>query len=200
MRLLVATRNRHKLDEIRAILGCEGLELVSPDEVGRLPLVEETAATFEGNARQKAVTLAVVSGLWALADDSGLEVEALQGAPGVRSARYAGPAADDGANNAKLLAALRHMPNRSARFRCALVLAAPDGRSWSVSGACEGRLLNAPRGRHGFGYDPLFVPRGYDATFAELPAEVKNAISHRAMALRQATAAWGELLTGRPTP
>lgn len=201
MKLLVATRNRHKLAEIRAILGSEGLELVSPDEVGRLPLVEENAATFEGNARCKAVTLAVASGLWALADDSGLEVDALQGAPGVRSARYAGAQADDAANNAKLLNALRGTTDRRARFRCVLVLAAPDGRTWSVRGVCEGWILKAPRGRQGFGYDPLFVPCGHEATFAELPAEVKNAISHRASALQQALAAWGTtLFKGCPVP
>ena len=191
MKLLIATRNKHKLEEIRAILALPGLVLIGADEVPGLPEVEEDAPTFEGNACKKARTLAQASGCWTLADDSGLEVEALGGAPGVVSARYAGVAASTPANNAKLLGELAGVADRRARFRCVLALCAPDGREWTVEGRCEGRLLEAPRGAHGFGYDPLFVPEGYDQTFAELPATVKNGISHRARALQRAVIAWG---------
>jgi len=195
MRLLVATRNRHKLAEIRAILAVPGVDLVGADEVAGLPGVEEDAETFEGNALKKARVLCAASGLWTLADDSGLEVEALDGAPGVRSARYAGPEADDGANNRKLLAALAGRPDRGARFRCVLALAAPDGRVWTVDGRCEGRIGTAAAGSGGFGYDPLFIPDGLTRTFAKLPAATKNRISHRGAALAAAARAWGSLPT-----
>ena len=197
MKLLIATRNRHKLAEIRAILAVPGWELVGADEVPGLPEVEEDAPTFEGNASKKARTLALAGRCWALADDSGLEVDALHGAPGVTSAHYAGPQADTPANNAKLLAALQGVTDRRARFRCVLALAAPDGRVRTVDGRCEGRILAAPRGAQGFGYDPLFVPDGREQTFAELPPEVKNRISHRARALQRAMQEWGEILSKR---
>jgi len=195
MRLLIATRNRHKLDEIRAILKLPGLELAGADEVPGLPEVEEDAATFEGNALKKARELGCASGMWTLADDSGLEVAALGGAPGVYSARYAGAAADYPANNAKLLAALAGVADRRAQFRCVLALYAPDGRTWTVEGICRGRIGHLPGGTNGFGYDPLFLPEGYDRTFAELPAEEKNRISHRARALAAATREWRALLS-----
>jgi XTP/dITP diphosphohydrolase len=195
MRLLIATRNRHKLQEIRAILNLPGLALVGADEVPGLPEVEEDAATFEGNARKKARVLGQASGMWTLADDSGLEVAALGGAPGVYSARYAGPDADDSANNAKLLAALADVADRQAQFRCVLALYAPDGRSWIMEGICRGRINQAGSGDHGFGYDPLFVPEGCGLTFAELPAGEKNRISHRAAALGQARSVLNALLT-----
>jgi XTP/dITP diphosphohydrolase len=194
MRLLIATRNRHKLDEIRAILSLPGLVLVGADDVPGLPDVEEDAPTFEGNALKKARTLQRASGMWTLADDSGLEVSALGGAPGVYSARYAGPAASYPANNAKLLAELDGVADRHAQFRCVLALCAPDAREWTVEGRCRGRIIHADRGTNGFGYDPLFVPDGFAQTFAELPAEVKNRISHRAQALAAAVVAWRELL------
>ena len=196
MKLLIATRNRHKLEEIRAILALPGWELVGADEVPGLPEVEEDAATFEGNAIKKARTLALASSCWTLADDSGLEVDALGGAPGVISARYAGAEASTPANNAKLLQALTGVVNRKARFRCVLALCAPDGKTWTVEGRCEGRILEAPRGAHGFGYDPLFVPEGHDQTFAELPSGVKNSMSHRGRALQCAVAEWRERLLG----
>ncbi len=196
MPLLIATRNRHKLEEIRAILSLPGLTLVGADDRPGLPEVEEDAGTFEGNARKKAQTLAQAGGCWTLADDSGLEVAALNGAPGVYSARYAGPEADTAANNAKLLQALSGVADRRACFRCVLALAAPDGRVWTVEGRCAGRILEAPRGREGFGYDPLFMPDAYVQTFAELGAAEKNTISHRAVALRHAVAAWGAMLGG----
>lgn len=196
MKLLVASRNRHKLDEIRAILDVPGLVLVGADDVPGLPDVEEDAPTFEGNACKKAQTLARAAGCWALADDSGLEVDALHGAPGVHSARYAGAPGDTPANNAKLLQALAGQANRRARFRCVLALASPAGGVRTVEGRCEGRILDAPRGLNGFGYDPLFVPDGCEQTFAELPAAAKNRISHRARALRRAMAEWSRSLSG----
>lgn len=195
VRLLVATRNAHKLAEIRAILDWPGVVLAGADELPGLPEVEEDATTFEGNALKKARTLRDASGLLTLADDSGLEVDALGGAPGVYSARYAGEPTDHAANNRKLLAALEGVDNRSARFRCVLALASPDGRDWTVSGAVEGRIALSPSGDAGFGYDPLFIPDGYDLPFAAMPAEVKNSISHRARALSAAATAWRDLLT-----
>ena len=195
MKLLIATHNLHKLQEIREILSLPGLELVSTRDIPGLPAdVDEDAGTFEGNALKKARVLGQASGLWTLADDSGLEVAALGNAPGVYSARYAGPACDYAANNAKLLAALRGKPDRSARFRCVIALRAPDGREWTVEGSCPGRIIEAPRGSSGFGYDPLFVPDGRTETFAELAGPVKNALSHRGNALRTAARAWRQLL------
>ncbi len=194
MKLLIATRNRHKLSEIRQIFNAPQLTLVAADEVMGLPEeVVEDAATFEGNALKKARELAIASGLWTLADDSGLEVMALDNAPGVLSARYAGEPSNTTANNAKLLTVMRGITDRRARFRCAIALCAPDGRSWTVDGSCHGRIINEVRGHLGFGYDPLFVPDGFHNTFAELDSTVKNTISHRGQALRRAASAWKEL-------
>ena len=195
MKLLVATRNKHKLEEIRQVFALPGLELLAADEVAGLPEdVVEDADTFEGNALKKARELCAASGLWTLADDSGLEVTALGDAPGVFSARYAGEPCSYAANNAKLLRELEGAEDRRARFRCVIALRAPDGREWTVEGRCEGRIIDAPRGGNGFGYDPLFVPDGHDLTFAELDADTKNALSHRGHALRSAAAEWGGLL------
>ncbi len=188
--ILIATRNRGKLAEIREILSAPGLELLAPEAVGDLPEVEEDGDTFEANAIKKAVTLARASGMLTLADDSGLEVDALGGAPGVYSARYAGEPSNDAANNAKLLEALRGQPDRRARFRCVIALATPDGACSTVDGRCEGHIADAPQGRGGFGYDPLFVPDGFTQSFGELEAAVKHRISHRGTALRAARAAW----------
>lgn len=195
MKLLLATRNRNKVKEIREMFDIPELELLTADEVAGLPgEVEEDADTFEGNALKKASVLCGASGIWTMADDSGLEVDALGGAPGVYSARYAGEECNTPANNAKLLAALSGVDQRSARFRCAIALCAPDGRRWTVSGSCEGRIADAPSGDAGFGYDPLFVPEGYEQTFAELGPEVKNKISHRAVALKKAAGLLSEVL------
>ena len=183
MKLLIATGNRHKFQEISAILKFPHLSLVSLRELADIPQVVEDGATFEANAVKKAVTLARFTGLWTMADDSGLEVDALNGEPGVWSARYAGEPSDDAANNRKLLSNLKGVANRRARFRCVIALADPDGKARTVSGACEGSLLTAVKGVGGFGYDPLFVPDGYGQTFAELSPEIKNTISHRARAL-----------------
>lgn len=196
MKLLIATRNRHKLEEIRQIFALPSLELVAADDVPGLPEdVVEDADAFEGNALKKARELCAASGLWTLADDSGLEVAALNNAPGVFSARYAGEPCSYPANNAKLLRKLAGVTDRRARFRCAIALCAPDGRSWTVDGNCPGVIIQEPRGANGFGYDPLFVPDGHDKTFAELDGAVKNAISHRGHALQRAAAAWRDLLT-----
>ena len=180
MRLVLATHNPAKVREISEML--PRFEVSGEDSAA-----EETAATFAGNALIKARAVAARhAGSWVLADDSGLVVNALGGAPGVRSARYAGRDGDTPANNALLLKNLEGVADRSAAFVCAMALIAPDGAEHVVEGRCEGRILTAPRGKGGFGYDPLFVPEGGELTFAELPAEEKNRISHRARALAQA--------------
>lgn len=194
MRLLIATGNVHKLLEIRQIFAASGLEILGMDSFPDAPEVVEDGETFEANAVKKAVTLAGVTGLWALADDSGLVVDALDGEPGVYSARYAGEPVDYAANNTKLLAELAGKPNRAARFKCAIALASPGGDVRVVEGSCEGRIGESLKGREGFGYDPLFIPDGYDQTFAEMPAEEKNAISHRGRALARAQSEWSDLL------
>jgi XTP/dITP diphosphohydrolase len=196
-RLLLASSNPGKLRELRAILHDLPVELVGLDEVshggggggpgpGAPPQVAETGATFLENALLKARAYAAWSGLAALADDSGLEVDALGGAPGVRSARYAGEGAGDRANLDKLLAALAGVPpeRRTARFRCAAVLVDPEGGEWHAEAAWEGRVLDAPRGTGGFGYDPVFLPNGWDRTSAEVDQVTKDAASHRGKAFR----------------
>ncbi len=195
MNVLLATRNKHKVVEIKAILDIVGLELLTADDVANLSEVEEDGDTFESNACKKAIAYAAASGMWAMADDSGLEVDALDGAPGVYSARYAGEQGNDQANNAKLLRELDQVTDRRARFRCAIALADPDGHARTVDGRCEGRIGTVPHGQNGFGYDPLFVPDGYEQTFAELDEATKNRISHRAVALKKAHQAWEKLLS-----
>ncbi len=196
MKLLVATRNRHKLDEILQIFKMDSLKLVAADDIEGLPEdVDEDAETFEGNALKKARILCDASGLWTMADDSGLEVDALNLAPGVYSARYAGEDCDHAANNAKLLRELEGVENRTARFRCVIALCSPDGGDWTVSGSCEGSILFSQRGTNGFGYDPLFKPDGYQQSFAELDGPVKNKISHRGNALKKAAEQWVDMLS-----
>jgi XTP/dITP diphosphohydrolase len=184
--LLVSTRNAHKIAEIRAILGPR-FEICDLAAVPGMPDVEETGETFEDNAALKAVAASMRFGGWVIADDSGLEVDALGGAPGVRSARYAGEQSDDQANNAFLLKNLEALRGnaRSARFRCVIVLARLGEKRAAFRGAVEGTILHAPRGTCGFGYDPLFVPAGHSETFAQLGAEIKNTLSHRSRALEQ---------------
>ena len=181
-RLCFASGNKHKVAEIAAMLRPRGWE-VEP----LVLTVEEDAPTFAGNAEKKARAALAQSGLPSLADDSGLEVDALGGAPGVLSARYAGEPCDDGANNRKLLGALAGVPDdrRTARFRCALVFVDADGTRLVAEGACEGRIGHEPRGSGGFGYDPLFLVADDAAgrTMAELAPDEKNRISHRARAL-----------------
>lgn len=188
--LLLATRNAHKTGEVRAMLDASWrMEDLSAHPT--LPEVEETGETFAANATLKALSAsALLPGTWVLADDSGLEVDALGGAPGVISARYSGPGATDASNRAKLLAALADVPDdaRTARFRCAMALAL-DGRIvGEFDGRVEGRIVRAERGSGGFGYDSLFVPEGETQTFGELSAAVKNGMSHRARALAPAVA------------
>lgn len=183
--LVVASRNRKKVRELAALLSGLPLELVSAADFPAAPEVEETGQTFAENAVLKAATVAVATGHWTLADDSGLAVDALDGAPGVYSARYAGPQANDAQNNEKLLAQLRDVPDlrRGAQFVCCLALADPAGRIRAqVEGHCRGRLLHEPRGQNGFGYDPLFLIAEYHQTFAELSLAVKSVLSHRARA------------------
>ena len=183
--LFVATRNPGKLRELRRLLGDEPLELQSLLDRPDLPEVVEDGATFEDNARKKALEIARATGHPTLADDSGLEVDALGGAPGVHSARWSG--GGDQANNDKLLAVLAERPtaSRSARYRAVVAVAWPDGSVEVAHGVCEGTIGNAPRGTRGFGYDPLFVVPGEGGkTYAELEPDEKNRHSHRAMALR----------------
>ena len=186
--LLLASANRGKLRELRTILDGLPVELVGLTEagLGEPPEVEETGDTFLENARIKARAYAAWSGRAAVADDSGLEVDALGGAPGVRSARYAGQGAGDQANLDKLLAALAGVPpeRRTARFRCAAVLVDPEGGEWHAEAAWEGQVLDAPRGTGGFGYDPVFLPHGWDRTSAEVDQVTKDAASHRGKAFR----------------
>jgi len=194
MKLVIATRNPNKLEEIRAIFQINSLEIIDLRSYPELAPTEEDGATFEENAIKKAREAALATGEWVLADDSGLAVEALHGEPGVFSARYAGEPSDYRANNAKLLDALAGQTNRAAVFHCVIALSSPDGTARTVQGICRGTITNTPSGTRGFGYDPLFVPEGNTRTFAQLDAEHKNAISHRAVALRLAISEWATLL------
>ena len=188
-RLLLATRNAKKLAELHRILTAERLkvELVGLDDLPPYDEPAETEPSFEGNAFLKARAAVAATGLPALADDSGLCVDALNGMPGVLSARWAGLAKDDAANNALLLAQLSAVPDerRGAAFRCAVALCHPDGAEDVVVGEVRGRILRGPRGAGGFGYDPLFVPDGYEETTAEMDAARKDELSHRGRALRR---------------
>ena len=184
MTLLLSTRNPGKIAEMRLLLADLPIALRPVSEMAGAPLVEEDADTLAGNARKKAEALYAFAGLPALADDTGLEVDALGGLPGVRSARFAGPNADDAANRRKLLADLQGVRDRAARFRTVVALADETGVRF-FEGVCEGAILDEGRGSKGFGYDRIFVPDGSDRTFAEWSAREKNAISHRGVALRQ---------------
>ncbi len=200
-RVVLATRNRHKVREIAELLAPVGLHLVGIDEVAaNLPLSEDEP-DFEGNALSKARQAGSATGLPTLADDSGLEVDALGGAPGVHSARYAGEPCDDARNNAKLLTALAGVPDgqRTARYRCVAAFFDPvAGRTTTAAGACEGRILQAPRGEGGFGYDPLFLVPDLARTMAEIELSEKNRLSHRAAAFRRLAEALPALLRAAP--
>ena len=183
-KLIVATGNSHKTEEISAILGA-GYDVSDLKAYPELPAVEETGTTFLENATLKAVEISEkVPGL-VLSDDSGLEVDALGGDPGVYSSRYAGEDGNDAANNRKLLAALDGEEQRTARFRCVIVLAEHGEVLAHFNGAVEGRMIRELQGQGGFGYDPLFVPNGYEKTFSELGEDVKNGLSHRARAMEK---------------
>lgn len=195
---MLATRNRHKVEELRAILAATGVEveLVGADEFPDLPDVPETGVTFAENALLKAVDVADRTGLPAIADDSGLCVDVLGGAPGIFSARWAGKHGDDAANLDLLLGQLADIADehRQAHFACAAALALPDGRRVVREGRIDGVLVHARRGGNGFGYDPIFLPDGYDRTTAEMSAAEKNAISHRTRAFRALARDLAELL------
>ncbi|MDB4669642.1 RdgB/HAM1 family non-canonical purine NTP pyrophosphatase [bacterium] len=181
-RLVVATRNAHKVEEIRAIL--TDYEVCDLSVISDPPLVEETGTTFLANATLKALAISELTDALVLSDDSGLEVDALGGDPGVFSSRYGGEDGNDALNNAKLLRELGEEANRRARFRCVIVLARGGESLADFSGAVEGWILNAAQeGEGGFGYDPLFVPDGHEESFARLGEEVKNTMSHRSRAL-----------------
>ena len=184
MKLILASNNAHKLAEIREILGGCFEEIRTLREAGIVHETVEDGETFLDNARKKAREIAEISGCCALADDSGLCVDALGGAPGVYSARFAGEHGDDEANNALLLEKLQGVENRAAHFTCAVVLAYPDGRELSAEGYFYGEIAHAPAGENGFGYDPLFFLPAYGCTSAQLSPEEKNRISHRGKALR----------------
>ncbi len=184
--ILAATGNQHKLRELREILAPLGIQVQGANEIGGIPDVEEDGLTFRDNAVKKALTVAAATGRYALADDSGLVVHALDGRPGVRSARYAGEKADDRDNVRKLLGELAGVADRRAKFVCVLAVATPTGLVGTATGEVPGHIIDTPRGSAGFGYDPVFVPNGFDLTFAELTAATKHSLSHRGNALKNA--------------
>ncbi|MBU6499924.1 MAG: RdgB/HAM1 family non-canonical purine NTP pyrophosphatase [Rhodospirillales bacterium] len=187
-RLVLATHNPGKLREIAALLAPHGVDVVSAGDLG-LPEPDETAPDFAGNARLKALAAAAASGLPALADDSGFSAAALGGAPGVVSARWAGETKDFAAAMARVQHEIGDSADRRAWFTCALCLAWPDGETATFLGRAEGSVVWPPRGAHGFGYDPIFLPAGGSRTYGEIPADEKHAISHRARAFAQLLAA-----------
>jgi XTP/dITP diphosphohydrolase len=186
MKILVATHNRGKLREFAELLAGLPIEWVSLDDVGITEEIEETGETFEANARLKAAGYARLSNLLTLADDSGLEVDALGGEPGVFSARYGGPDTNDVDRYEMVLEKLKGVPDerRAARFRCVVAVAVPGGELFTAEGVVEGAIAHGPRGSNGFGYDPIFWMSGYGATLAELGPDIKNRISHRGRAVQ----------------
>ena len=184
-RLIIATRNAHKTAEIRAMIG-DRFKVLDVTSFSACPEIEETGTTFLENARLKAEGISRVIDGWVLSDDSGLEVDALGGAPGVWSSSFGGEEGNHALNNARLLSEMEGKADRRARFRCTMVLAQSGKEVAHFSGTVEGTIIADARGAKGFGYDPLFVPEGHAATFAELGDEVKNSLSHRARALTQA--------------
>ncbi len=183
--IVLATKNKNKVREFREILKDFPVKLKSLDDFGPLPEVIEDGKTFDDNAYKKALQTARVLGLPAIADDSGLVVDALDGAPGVFSARYAGPEATDADNCAKLLEELKGEENRKAAFVCVLSIAVPSGPALTYEAHCEGRILHEKQGENGFGYDPLFYFEEYQKSFAEISAKEKNRVSHRGKALAE---------------
>jgi XTP/dITP diphosphohydrolase len=189
-RVVLATRNAHKIEELSTMLTGLPVVVLSFADFPGLPEVVEDGETLAANAVKKAEAVAAFTGLPSLADDTGLEVKALEGAPGVHSARYAGENATGAANNAKLLAELAGISggDRAAAFRCVIALAVPGDGTRTVEGATDGVILEAPRGAGGFGYDPLFLPDGHARTYAEMAAGEKNTVSHRGKAIKSASA------------
>lgn len=200
--LLVATHNAGKAREYAHLLSDLPVEVVWLEQVGVDEVAPETGATFAENARLKAQFYAARTNLLTWADDSGLEVDALGGRPGVYSAHYGGEGLSDRERYTALLRELEGIPmeRRTARFRCVIAIARPNGETWTAEGAVEGMILTAPRGDHGFGYDPIFWVPSLNATLAELPIEVKNRISHRALAAAQARRIMEQLLSNRTQP
>lgn len=183
--IVLATRNRKKLEEMQRLLEGVPVRLYTLDDFPECPEVEEDEETFEGNAIKKAITVSRCTGKIAISDDSGLEVYALGGAPGVYSARYAGEGANDRANIEKLLSEMKDIKDRRARFVCVIALASPDGKVNVFDGYVEGTIGHEPIGEQGFGYDPIFFPEGFNKTFAEMGALEKDALSHRGKALEK---------------
>ncbi len=198
IRVVLATRNAHKVAELRRILADSGLdvELVGTEAFAELPDIPETGTSFAANALIKARAVAHYTGSIAIADDSGLCVDALNGMPGIYSARWSGAHGDDVANLTLVLGQLMDVPpaRRSAAFHCAAAVVTPDGEERVVEGVLDGTLLGAPRGTNGFGYDPIFVPTGYAVTTAEMRPEEKDAISHRGKAFRALVPVLSDLL------
>lgn len=186
--MVIATKNKGKVKEFEALFERYGIKITSLLDINEpIPDIEETGTTFKENARLKAEGIAKVLNVPVVADDSGLAVDALEGRPGVYSARYAGEPTDDVKNYEKLLDELRDVPNekRTARFICVLALAIPGKETIFTEGTCEGTIAQEPKGTNGFGYDPVFIPEGYDCTMAQLEQSEKNRISHRYHALLQ---------------
>lgn len=195
MRLVLATRNKDKVRELQEMLKSTGYEVVSLLDYPGLEDVVEDGDTFEANAIKKAREIAAATGELTMADDSGLEVDYLDGAPGVYSARFAGEHGDNKANNEKLLRLLEGVPweERTARFKCVVAVAIPKGKVETATGTCEGIITTEYRGKEGFGYDPLFYFPEFDKTFAELDSEAKNSVSHRGNALKKVPAVFASL-------
>ncbi|MCL2707395.1 MAG: XTP/dITP diphosphatase [Dehalococcoidia bacterium] len=188
-KLLIATNNKGKLKELRVLLSAAPYELIAPSQIGLFLDVDECAKTYAANARLKALSFAKASGMLTLADDSGLEVDALNKAPGIYSARYAGPNASDAERVDYLLSKLKDVPveKRSARFVCVIAIISPDERVRLCSGRCRGIITTSPQGTGGFGYDPIFLLPRLGKTMAELSYDMKNRISHRARAAKRAS-------------
>lgn len=185
--IVLATRNPDKIREIKELLKGLNITLPSLKDFPQIPETIEDEGSLEGNALKKASSIATLTGKTALADDSGLEVDALGGSPGVSSSCLAGKKATYSQNNRKLLSLLKSIPpkKRGARFRCVIALVTPNGKRAIFEGICEGRVAREERGKEGFGYDPLFIPKGYRRTFGEMPSSLKNTLSHRAKALKR---------------
>ncbi|MDI6736207.1 MAG: XTP/dITP diphosphatase [bacterium] len=188
MEVVIASTNKGKISEIRKILSGLEIEILSLDDFSQIPTIIEDGCTFEENAVKKATAISKLTGKVTLADDSGLEVDCLNGAPGITSARFGGDGLNDAERNQKLLELLKEVSDgeRKARFKCVLAIACPDGKINTVCGECQGLISLEVRGNQGFGYDPIFIPDGYSKTFGELGGEIKDKISHRARALFRA--------------
>lgn len=187
--LLIASNNHNKIKELKHILKETDFKIVAPSDIGGIEEVEETGSTFEENAILKAIAIAEHNHTYVFSDDSGLEVEALNNRPGIYSARYAGIGATNEQRIEKLLKEMEGVNNRKARFVCVIAISNPEGKVMTFRGEIYGKIISEPKGKNGFGYDPVFQPDGYDKTFAELDSEIKNRISHRALAINKALAA-----------